>query len=118
MVLFEIRIAHYVHFTVTIKKAHFWLNGYVNKQNCRIWSDDNPQVYVETPLHPEKLTVWSGAAVPSGSIVELVRAMRGIVSAGRRKSRAESSAPAIGARASRPPDGAKGLPSPHACLAE
>ncbi|GFS77143.1 uncharacterized protein TNCV_3757591 [Trichonephila clavipes] len=39
-------------------KAHFWLNGYVNKQNCRIWSEDNPQVYVETPLHREKLTVW------------------------------------------------------------
>ncbi|GFV67658.1 uncharacterized protein TNCV_4623381 [Trichonephila clavipes] len=39
-------------------EAHFWLNGYVNKQNCRIWSEANPQVYVETPLDPEKLTVW------------------------------------------------------------
>ncbi|GFW57677.1 hypothetical protein TNCV_2925961 [Trichonephila clavipes] len=39
-------------------EAHFWLNGYVNKKNCRIWSEANPQVYVETPLHPEKLTVW------------------------------------------------------------
>ncbi|GFU40765.1 hypothetical protein TNCV_4793701 [Trichonephila clavipes] len=39
-------------------EAHFWLNGYVHKQNCRIWSEANPQVYVETPLHPEKLTVW------------------------------------------------------------
>ncbi|GFT86767.1 uncharacterized protein TNCV_2318901 [Trichonephila clavipes] len=39
-------------------EAHFWLNGYVNKQNCRIWNEANPQVYVETPLHPEKLTVW------------------------------------------------------------
>ncbi|GFV36112.1 transposase [Trichonephila clavipes] len=39
-------------------EAHLWLNGYVNKQNCRIWSEANPQVYVETPLHPEKLTVW------------------------------------------------------------
>ncbi|GFU59496.1 acetoacetyl-CoA synthetase [Trichonephila clavipes] len=39
-------------------EAHFWLNGYVNKQDCRIWSETNPQVYVETPLHPEKLTVW------------------------------------------------------------
>ncbi|GFV88634.1 hypothetical protein TNCV_1244441 [Trichonephila clavipes] len=39
-------------------EAHFCLNGYVNKQNCRIWSEANPQVYVETPLHPEKLTVW------------------------------------------------------------
>ncbi|GFT51383.1 transposable element Tcb2 transposase [Trichonephila clavipes] len=41
-----------------IDEEHFWLNGYVNKQNCRIWSEANPQVYVETPLHPEKLTVW------------------------------------------------------------
>ncbi|GFV05436.1 putative DD41D transposase [Trichonephila clavipes] len=40
-------------------EAHCWLNGYVNKQNCRIWSEANPQVYVETPLHPEKLTeLW------------------------------------------------------------
>ncbi|GFW38127.1 DUF4817 domain-containing protein [Trichonephila clavipes] len=37
-------------------EAHFWLNGYVNKQNCRIWSEANTQVYVETPLLPEKLT--------------------------------------------------------------
>ncbi|GFV15650.1 hypothetical protein TNCV_1690621 [Trichonephila clavipes] len=34
-------------------EAHFWLNGYVNKQNCRICSEANLQVYVETPLHPE-----------------------------------------------------------------
>ncbi|GFU43241.1 hypothetical protein TNCV_1566901 [Trichonephila clavipes] len=39
-------------------EAHFRLNGYINKPNCRIWSEANPQVYVETPLHPEKLTVW------------------------------------------------------------
>ncbi|GFU42798.1 uncharacterized protein TNCV_3139831 [Trichonephila clavipes] len=39
-------------------EVHFWLNGYVNKQNCHIWSEANPQVYAETPLHPEKLTVW------------------------------------------------------------
>ncbi|GFT25640.1 uncharacterized protein TNCV_1965501 [Trichonephila clavipes] len=39
-------------------EAHFWLNGYVNKQNFRIWNEANPQVYVETLLHPEKLTVW------------------------------------------------------------
>ncbi|GFX64491.1 hypothetical protein TNCV_2500131 [Trichonephila clavipes] len=50
-------------------EAHFWLNGYVNKQNCRIWSEANPQVYIETPLHPEKLTVWcalwAGGILPS-----------------------------------------------------
>ncbi|GFW97720.1 uncharacterized protein TNCV_1424841 [Trichonephila clavipes] len=48
-------------------EANFWLNSYVNKQNCRIWSEANPQVYVETPLHPEKLTVrcalWAGGII-------------------------------------------------------
>ncbi|GFY08120.1 putative transposase [Trichonephila clavipes] len=48
-------------------EVHFWLNGYVNKQNCRIWSKANPQVYFETPLHPEKLTVWS--ALWAGGII-------------------------------------------------
>ncbi|GFX58222.1 uncharacterized protein TNCV_4049801 [Trichonephila clavipes] len=48
-------------------EAHFWLNGYVNKQNCSIWSEANPQVYVETPLHPEKLTVW--CALRAGGII-------------------------------------------------
>ncbi|GFU41572.1 hypothetical protein TNCV_2792821 [Trichonephila clavipes] len=48
-------------------EAHFWLNGYVNKQNCRISSEANPQVYVETPLHPEKLTVW--CALRAGGIL-------------------------------------------------
>ncbi|GFV80108.1 DUF4817 domain-containing protein [Trichonephila clavipes] len=48
-------------------EAHFWLNGYVNKQYCRIWSEANPQVYVETPLHPVKLTVW--CALWAGGII-------------------------------------------------
>ncbi|GFW55337.1 putative DD41D transposase [Trichonephila clavipes] len=48
-------------------EAHFWLNGYVNKQNCRIWSETNPQVYVKTSLHPEKLTVW--CALWAGGVI-------------------------------------------------
>ncbi|GFV74698.1 hypothetical protein TNCV_1178351 [Trichonephila clavipes] len=32
-----------------------------------IWSEANPQVYVETPLHPEKLTVW--CALWAGEII-------------------------------------------------
>ncbi|GFS53238.1 transposable element Tc3 transposase [Trichonephila clavipes] len=48
-------------------EAHFWLNGYVNKQNCRIWSEANPQVFVEAPLHPEKLTLW--CALWAGGII-------------------------------------------------
>ncbi|GFV76032.1 hypothetical protein TNCV_1456291 [Trichonephila clavipes] len=49
-------------------EAHFWLNGYVSKQDCRIWSEANPQVYVETPLHPETLTVW--CALWAGGILQ------------------------------------------------
>ena len=41
-------------------EAHFWLNGYVNKQNCRIWDNNNPREILETPLYPERLTVWCG----------------------------------------------------------
>jgi len=48
-------------------EAHFWLHGYVNKQNCRIWSEENPEAIVMTPLHPEKLTVW--CALWSGGII-------------------------------------------------
>ncbi|GFV52231.1 uncharacterized protein TNCV_3778031 [Trichonephila clavipes] len=35
-------------------EAHFWLNGYVNKQNCLIWSEANPQVYVENTVTSRK----------------------------------------------------------------
>ena len=48
-------------------EAHFWLNGYVNKQNCRIWSEENPQAYVQKPLHPAKITVW--CALWAGGII-------------------------------------------------
>ncbi|GFV33433.1 DUF4817 domain-containing protein [Trichonephila clavipes] len=48
-------------------EAHFWLNGYVNKQNCRIWSEANPQVLYPvlypSPLYPEKLTVWCAGGI-------------------------------------------------------
>ncbi|GFY00640.1 transposable element Tc3 transposase [Trichonephila clavipes] len=64
----EIAVVPYFHKRILFSdEAHFWLNGYVNKQNCRIWSEANPQVYVETPLHPEKLTVW--CALWTGRII-------------------------------------------------
>ncbi|GFS79133.1 uncharacterized protein TNCV_4408501 [Trichonephila clavipes] len=40
-------------------EAHFWLNGYVNKQNCRIWSEANPQVYVETDCLVRFMGWWN-----------------------------------------------------------
>ncbi|GFX88893.1 DUF4817 domain-containing protein [Trichonephila clavipes] len=55
-------------------EAHFWLNGYVNKQNYRNWSEANPQVYVETSLHSEKLTVW--CALWAGGIIGAVVSTR------------------------------------------
>ncbi|GFT15341.1 uncharacterized protein TNCV_3263981 [Trichonephila clavipes] len=64
----EIAVVPYFHKRILFSdEAHFWLNGYVNKHNCRIWSEANPQVYVETPLHPEKLTVW--CALWAGGII-------------------------------------------------
>ncbi|GFT20119.1 DUF4817 domain-containing protein [Trichonephila clavipes] len=64
----EIAVAPDFHKRILFSdEEHFWLNGYVNKQNCRIWSEANPQVYVETPLHPEKLTVW--CALWAGGII-------------------------------------------------
>lgn len=41
-------------------EAHFWLNGYVNKQNCRIWDEEQPEEILEQPLYPQKCTVWCG----------------------------------------------------------
>lgn len=41
-------------------EAHFWLDGYVNGQNYRIWGSEKPEVVATKPLHPKKLTVWGG----------------------------------------------------------
>lgn len=48
-------------------EAHFWLNGFVNKQNCRIWGESNPQQTQQLPMYPGKLTVWCG--LWSGGII-------------------------------------------------
>ena len=36
-------------------EAHFDLDGYVNKQNCRFWGKENPHAYSEKLTHPKKL---------------------------------------------------------------
>jgi len=40
-------------------EAHFHLNGHVNRQNCRYWSDTNPKLKHQKPLHSPKVTVWA-----------------------------------------------------------
>ena len=38
-------------------EPHFNLDGYVNKQNCRIWGTENPHAYIEKPTHSKRVTV-------------------------------------------------------------
>ena len=39
-------------------EAHFHLGGYVNKQNMRYWSEENPRELHEKKMHVEKVIVW------------------------------------------------------------
>lgn len=41
-------------------EAWFYRTGYVNSQNFRMWNAENPHMFVETSLHPEKVGVWAG----------------------------------------------------------
>lgn len=48
-------------------EAYFHLSGYVNKQNCRIWGEENPQEIQERPLHAQKVIVW--CALWAGGVI-------------------------------------------------
>jgi hypothetical protein len=39
--------------------THFHLVSYVNKQNIRFWSSDNPRPTVANRLYPEVVRLWS-----------------------------------------------------------
>ncbi len=39
-------------------EAWFHLDGYINSQNYRIWSSENPYMFCETGLHPLKIGTW------------------------------------------------------------
>lgn len=39
-------------------EAHFWMTGYVNKQNYRFWGSENPRIFETTTLKPQRITVW------------------------------------------------------------
>ena len=47
--------------------AHFDLDGYVNKQNFRIWGTENPHTYIEKPTHPKRISVF-GAGLDKASL--------------------------------------------------
>ena len=41
-------------------EAHFELDGCVNKQNIRFWSEKNPKETTEISLHSERVSVvWN-----------------------------------------------------------
>jgi len=48
---------HFYRKIIFSDEAHFHLDGYVNKQNCRIWGSENPHVVMEKPMHPQRVTV-------------------------------------------------------------
>jgi len=48
----------FIHYLIMSDEAHFHLNGFVNKQNCRIWGVENPRMVYQRQLHPLKCTVW------------------------------------------------------------
>ena len=39
-------------------EAHFYLTGYMNKQNYHYYAYSNPKEVHEHPLHSSKVTVW------------------------------------------------------------
>lgn len=42
-------------------ECSFYLNGLVNRHNCRYWDDTNPRLFREAHTqNPEKLNVWAG----------------------------------------------------------
>lgn len=44
-------------------EAHFWINGYVNKQNCRFRSEDQPAQLQKLPMHPEKSQLMADSII-------------------------------------------------------
>lgn len=39
-------------------ESHFWLDGYVNKQNYRIWGTENPRAFETASTSRTRVTVW------------------------------------------------------------
>jgi hypothetical protein len=45
--------------TFFTNEAYFHLSGYVNSQNTRMWSSENPHFFIETPQYSWKVGVWA-----------------------------------------------------------
>ena len=41
-------------------EAHFRLDGFVDRQNCRVWGSEKPRAISEKRMHPRRVTVWRG----------------------------------------------------------
>lgn len=48
-------------------ECHFWLDGYVNKQNYRFWATENPRIFETAPLKSIRVTLW--CAISSCGII-------------------------------------------------
>ena len=55
----------FIHKLIMSNEAYFHLNGFVNKQNCKIWAIENPRTVHQHELHPIKCTVWCGVTLKS-----------------------------------------------------
>ena len=44
---------HFYRKIIFLDKAHFHIEGYVNKQNCRIWGSKNPNIIIVKSMHPQ-----------------------------------------------------------------
>ena len=54
---------HFYRKIIFSDEAHFHIGGYVNKQNCRIWGSENPNVIIEKSMYPQRVTVWCGGII-------------------------------------------------------
>ena len=52
--------AYFLSHLIMSDETHFYLNGFVNKQNARFWGSDNPRNTIQHRLHSPKCTVWCG----------------------------------------------------------
>ena len=37
--------------------AHFHLDGFVNRQNCKVWDSENSRVISKKEMYPQRVTI-------------------------------------------------------------